>query len=592
MPPSPPTTFERDYWYHGVGGTLLARTSTFDFRTANTGNERTIGSIRFTNIGHHNVVSLWSGEVVRCLQRVLEEVRWERIYPIRTELVWPYNDDTLNDLRKRVVLIIEVPRGTVEFDEASAAALRCRMVLDIFKIVDVEVEIREINRQPYAMDVDLRDHIHKRNWALEDLPLSPLKISYETFLPALSNIGYEITPEFEKPWRYGTMGVHIRLSDRPSEFYGLTCRHVAHRPTAGLDLKSHELWNWAPDRAKYLSDKDPAERHRIIQMCPNSLETLRFGVKTELQDAERESRRLDMKRNKHSSDPSYPEPTEDEINLHARLRRAMPFVEEIDAALSHDHIQEADGRAIGHVAVMPPFEVSAKGFLRDWALIRLNEAKFNGNGEITNKIFVSKQATKDLRRGIRDHETLHGIREHETLREMETFIEENRDGEGFIRLQGSSQAVSPNHDRKSMVVGKYGAASRLTFGVTNEIKAIVQVDQEQRLVGWEWIIVGLEPSVPFSKKGDSGAVVFNSSGSTVAVISVGDEDGSTARRLWTKHSDVGDELSDDPGEGGMDQQSPADFESYRINTDLTFATPIDVILDDIKLITKSNVEII
>ncbi|KAI1439058.1 hypothetical protein GGR50DRAFT_221136 [Xylaria sp. CBS 124048] len=41
----------------------------------------------------------------------------------------------------------------------------------------------------------------------------------------------------------------------------------------------------------------------------------------------------------------------------------------------------------------------------------------------------------------------------------------------------------------------------------------------------------------------------------------------------------------------MNKTNPAGFEAYRGSTDLAFATPIDVVLEDIKLVTKSNVEI-
>ncbi|KAI1439057.1 hypothetical protein GGR50DRAFT_701745 [Xylaria sp. CBS 124048] len=245
-------------------------------------------------------ISLWSGEVVRCLQETLGKVSWERIYPIRTELVCPYNDDALNDLRRCVVLIIEVPRGAVELYEACAAASQCRTVLGIFKIPDAEVEVREINRQPDAMDVDLYNHIDKQNRALQDFPLSHLQISNETFLPTLSHIGTLLT-----------------------------------------------VW------------------------------LLQSDARTELQNAERTFRQLNLEVDKHSIDfSSYPEPTEDEFSS-GKLRRAIPFVTEINVALSREHIEEAHGRLIGHIAMMPPYEVSQKGFLRDWALICLNEAKFN-----------------------------------------------------------------------------------------------------------------------------------------------------------------------------------------------------------------------
>lgn len=42
--------------------------------------------------------------------------------------------------------------------------------------------------------------------------------------------------------------------------------------------------------------------------------------------------------------------------------------------------------AIGHVAFMPPLEVSKQGFLRDWALIRLDLSKYPD--PVINKVFI------------------------------------------------------------------------------------------------------------------------------------------------------------------------------------------------------------
>ncbi|KAI1824132.1 hypothetical protein F4861DRAFT_277722 [Xylaria intraflava] len=583
MAPTQPSSLERLSYYHGVGGKLLARTSNFEFRGTITGD---MGSIQFTTIGQHGIVSIWSREVTICLQEALEEVHWERFYPIRTKVNWPYEFDDLNDSRNAVVLIIEVPCGKVNWNDAAAAAWRCRIALRRFNILDVEVEVREIDRQPYAMDADLQRCVYQQDWALHDLPFTDhVNVSYETFLPALSHIGYEITPEFESPSRYGTMGLHVRLSDRPSEAYGFTCRHVAHRPMSESDRNKEALW--ATDEDEYHLEPDASEKHRIIQMCPSSLENLRFYVRQEIKNAEKTLRDLNLVEAKHISAPTtFPELSEDESYLRSRLRKGTQVLGNIEAALLNDRLKEDDARAIGHVAFMPPFEVSrTSGFLRDWALIRLDKAKFKEDDEIVNQIFVSRRDINDLN---------NAARKHEALMDMKAFIEAKRDRKGMIRLCGGLSGASPFHsgDPNAMGVGKRGASSRLTFGATNEIKAVVRRCKDNRLVTWEWIVVGADASTPFAKAGDSGAVLFNSEGRVIGVISAGCPDGRAGHGFSEKCS--AGKMPADLGEdaGAAEKPSVAGFRHSRPNVDVSFATPVDVVFSDIRHVTGSDVEVI
>ncbi|KAI1820725.1 hypothetical protein F4861DRAFT_521981 [Xylaria intraflava] len=596
--PLTPDHLERRYYYRGVGGILLARTSTFDFSGAITGNDRELGAIRFTNIGQHPIVSLWSEDVVRYLQEVLGEIPWERFFPIRVEVVWPYVDDTLNEKRKAVVLIVEVPQGAMGTDEAETAAAvawKCRTVLNVFRIVDVEVEVRAIDRQMCAMDAGLESSIQQQDWGREDLAFSSkVDLTLDSFLPALSHIGYQITPEFEASNRYGTMGAHLRLEQSPSRVYGLTCRHVVHKHEAGFG--SNKRGFWLADGESYVHDGDTSlgdgrQKHRVLQMCKDSLQRLQMDVDVELEGAEKELRTLTLASTKYTSDPkSFPEPTTSDINDLKSLEKALPELRKVHAMLTDERMEEDDARAIGHVFAMSPLDISSKrpeetsgGFLRDWALVQLDQAKFDACG-VKNQIFVSHRNLHDLRKLAR---------RYEGLKPMALFISENRDSEGFVRLRGDSKTGRRNDEYTSIAVGKRGAATNLTFGITNEIKAVVRVNYGRREVAWEWIVVSPEPSAPFAKPGDSGSVIFDSDGSVIGLISGGCSKGSEARRLRRESSAGGGFLSGrDESEGeGRDHydQTPDGFARCPPSTDLTFATPIHAVLEDIELITKSGV---
>ncbi|KAI1437607.1 hypothetical protein GGR50DRAFT_49204 [Xylaria sp. CBS 124048] len=570
---TPPDPFERDYYYHGVGGRLVARTSTFPFRAngaqldardgnARDGNGSASGTVWFTNIGQHHILSLWSDEVARYLHESLGDMSWKRIYPIRTMIGRPYDDNNrhLNFLRDTVVLIIEVPHGTVNYHEAIAAAKRCKTILYVFRILDVEVEVRDIDRKLSASDG--RDGVQNgnRDYSFDDFPLlSTISLSYETLVPARSHIGYEITPESEDGSRYGTMGMHLRLSDRPSEAYGLTCRHVVHRPRAELDPKPQDRWNWAADGDEYFFDchSSTEAHHRIIHMSNDGLHRLRREIGQKIQKAETILQQLKSAEDRHAEYPIYyPELSEYEIERRKRMERAIPFLEDFDTAVSKILNEEPKGsRVVGHVAAMAPFEASPKGFFRDWALISLDTSKLSDDrGGFSNKIYVTEVGYSNLMKGLPFYE-------HQA-QDMVHFINSKADKSGFIWLHSNTPSTASVC--KSVGVGKRGATSGLTFGATNEIKAIVR-HGKQSSVGREYVIVGVEPWVPFSEHGDSGAVVFDTEGAIIAIISAGYADGNT---------------------------TSGQFEEIQKNTDLTFATPIEAVLEDIRCVTKSDVEIV
>ncbi|KAK5996842.1 hypothetical protein PT974_02187 [Cladobotryum mycophilum] len=529
--PKPPHLYERRHYYHGIRGRLLARTSTFEFPESSPPKDG--HHFRFRNIGR-GITHMWDDELVSSLKTALHGVNWQRFYPIRVrvdgELKGEY--ETFEP-RERAVLIVDVVPGTMNWLRAVRKAKYCRLILIQAGIRNLHVEFREITRQFYGMDVDIERTVEQTSWGRTGTAYFP----YERLVHMLSHVGYPVAPEAS--WLYGTMGLHVGLLvDGSTQYFGLTCRHVAHQPTNGA--VSGLVGSWIDDSDAYMNLTAP--NHPMIQASPQILKGIREDLWSSI--------RIAQNRRNHVGRRSRP----------GRVRRyaVNRMNEQLDAAI-HIYRRLANiqdnpsARAIGQIAVMPPLEASHRGFIRDWALIRLNTEKFIHNP--ANNVFVSEQ---DMRAMVQD------AGHDEGLNNLWQFLHVSRDEKGMAPLAGcaSPGSTKPVH---SFSVGKRGAATGFTYGMTNEVKATVRMttDAGVEMSGWEWIVVPPrrgQPSVPqFCDVGDSGSAVFNFAGQIIGIVE----------------------------SGNVSSSGPGAIET----ADLGFVVPIEFIMDDIRQMTGVDVNI-
>ncbi|CAM1509070.1 Fc.00g028090.m01.CDS01 [Cosmosporella sp. VM-42] len=563
---APPDAYESRYYYHGMGG-LLAGPKTR----------------RFFTIGEHRILDLWSGELIRSLQLALEGIDWRRFYPIRIVNFWGHKSPIGPD--RDLVLVIEVPPDSLDWATGIQVALRCRNVLRQANVLGIEVEIREIGRNPFALDAQVERLAEALPPARKSDWLS--NFSYEALQPFLSNNGYEIVPENETPVYLGTMGLHIRLSGRPGEFYGYTCRHVAHRPAKDAESSPRKPGYWIPNREGYHLQDESETRHLMLQMCLHNFDTDTVDMKAQAEQQLKAKRELSMKQMIHDLEPSRPSCSEKELEQLKALDLELPFAQQVSDSLNLAAFSADKDRAIGYITDMPPLEVSKRGFFRDWALIRLDEAKFAEPP--TNKVFFPSKAC----------ELLESLGESDG--EWKKFLDEKVENKRKVRLQGTL-SLADIHARKSLRVAKRGAKTELTFGETNEIKAIVRnpTSDSPDMITWEWIVVGVgvDSDAPgaFTQPGDSGASVFDLEGRVIGFVGSGfdpksNNDGNP--RLW-KHYKLGDEELPvgTQSRSKANEKPPEGFRRYDESTDLTFITPIDVVIEDIRQETGCEMEII
>lgn len=553
--PYPPHYLESACYYHRMGASLIARTSTWTYPTWV---PEQPDRIAYFPIGDHEILYLWTDELIRSLRRALTGLNWQRFYPIRHGSESPFQPI---GPQKTLVMIVDVEEDA-EWEVAIEIAMLCRQILREARIRDIEVEIRGISRRLFAMDVEIDRTIAQslNSQGPENISYLLKPFSYEGMSPFLSDIGYQVAPESETGDVFGTMGLHVKLAVQ-SGAYGLTCRHVAHKPSKEGSEKDGY---WLPNSKGYNSTtEDEGRKHRMVQLCPSELERYKEIMRNELSHAESKKARLDGAQSRQVDGPSR---ISERDKKHLRdLPRDLPYAREVHRLVSAESHDTPDGRAIGYIAHMPPLEVSTRGYLRDWALIRLDEAKFAQTP--TNRVYIHRERQGEMERGS-------------DLADIEEYLSRRKDKNGMANLQGTVPP-SEQYPRKSIRVAKVGASSGWTFGITNELPAVVRTPDDVEAIAWEWVVLSphrwMTHTRSFSQPGDSGAAVFDFRGRVLGFIGSGFDPASTGGSNGETEARREDDM--------------AFRESRRWFVDLGFVTPVEAVFEDIRRVTGCEVEI-
>ncbi|KAI0197108.1 hypothetical protein EV127DRAFT_403233 [Xylaria flabelliformis] len=189
-------------------------------------------------------------------------------------------------------------------------------------------------------------------------------------------------------------------------------------------------------------------------------------------------------------------------------------------------IEDRKERQIGHLAYYPGCSISARqpGYLRDWALVELDVRMFTLPP--ANTIFLGSSSV-----------------EYDNLNPKLT--------------------LRPQSIVEPMQVSKIGQKTGLTHGITSGIEAVVRRPCKDSPAEYsrEMLIVPKEGASYFSQHGDSGSAVFNNMGHVVAIV--------TASNEGVAPQDA-------------DETPASEIVNIPRGTDVTFAAPIQWVLDDIE----------
>lgn len=178
------------------------------------------------------------------------------------------------------------------------------------------------------------------------------------------------------------------------------------------------------------------------------------------------------------------------------------------------------------------------------------------------------------------------------------------DDYGFLPIQGTRPWA--REQRQAFRVGKRGRTSGLTFGLVGEIEAILRtpIAAEETKISWAYLVVAYTTDIesmtgqwaPFSKPGDSGSCVFDHSGRVVGILD-GGQKSVEVQRFGKHYQGVSSTLPPKDSITSSTTKGYTDFEKLygkegKGAVDITFVTPIDGVLDDIREFTGYTAKII
>ncbi|POS69320.1 hypothetical protein DHEL01_v212286 [Diaporthe helianthi] len=537
--PYKPDDEERDEYYYGLAGKprLVARTSHNRWSRP-----KTPGSFswpakqirkRFTAVSNSEIVTTkWTKDLDLALIKGLDGCRWSYFFPIHLDL----EDTSMREVP--TVLLVAVERDSLQWEEGVTIALECRRILQEFKIANVEVEIREGKYAPTAASAEFESQIDTAAWTCQSR-----SETNERALPMLSSLGYTIGYAEDHRKGEGSLGLHLRLGRENSALYGLTCRHVVSN-----GRQPDESYKVSEEHKQQTRQYHVQAGDKGFSECLKSLEDLQKTIEGLMEPLQMAKQRWEDWY-QYDESLAHKRPTDATTSLLAYYQSHAAYNARVINLFSK--ISHKKDRQIGHLAFFPKEELSSEqpGYLKDWALIELDTNKFSSAPD--NKVFIGNNKTPLLSKELLDN--------------------------GFLQLQ---QGRDSEFGKPSMVA-KRGFKTGLTFGIMNSIEAVVRrPGNGQDYFTWELLIVPYDKERVFSAAGDSGSSIFDMYGEVVGLVNGSNYNLSEEWRGIPKSKKY-------PG-GTVrpeDAEESHDLATWPDGTDVTFASPIQWVLDDIARFT-------
>ncbi|KAI1812312.1 hypothetical protein GGS20DRAFT_591815 [Poronia punctata] len=517
-----PSEDERDNYFHGFSGSpkLVARTGHRPWEKSMFESDSWTPEVKqhrkcYMAIVDSVMAEKWTMDISKRIIAALGRCKWSYFFPIRTCL----RGDSPRGLRgtEATVMLVAVEPASLEWEDAIKIALSCRAILRHFGILDIEVEILEGGYTRHAASAELEALIDNK-----DQPAIKEKIR-----PLLSYPGYPVA-YLENRSGQGTVGLHVKLVARGEEdaddtVYGLTCRHVVCGNRAAQESYKPSSKDQLSTGHQYYIQANANTFNSIWSSLQDIMETREAQVAYLQRIITEWDELLQYDNPKNISPPS-------DQNRHqlAAKQQTLAYSKVLLEQLAQ--IEDKKQRQIGQLAFLPTFTQSSqhRGYLRDWALIKLDSKKFPRAPD--NTVYLGPLST------FRD-----------------------RTDELALMLRDKTMDVF-----ESLVVAKRGARTGLTEGTKSRIEAVVRhpgdgLDED--VYTWEYLIVPKPGTDHFSAPGDSGSAIFDFAGRVVGIV--------------TASSAI-----------------PAD-EAVELpkGTHITFAAPIEWVMDDIQDFTGKQVRL-
>ncbi|KAK7432258.1 hypothetical protein QQZ08_001203 [Neonectria magnoliae] len=522
---SPPSDEEQQQYYYGLSSRpqLVARSSLDPWQP-----QRAWGWPKYKILspaGQHVIVDLWNdsaGPLRRDIVQALESVNWTAIDILRIGIDrTSLSADETDTPEHAITFFISVVPNSTSFQQGFSIVMQCRQILQRHGIDDIHCEMKESEVFWCASP--------------ETAPLTAPNLLTEPVHPHLEEsdmamasvyLGASIAPS-DQPSRRGTKGLYLRQKDTGA-ILALTCRHVV-------------FGDSFPNQEYRHRQNDTTPRRTVLQPTDETLEAMKENVPLKSRIA-REC--IDaIQRTKRPDETKHREIMQHEAALKSFQQWQKTLDDLTDPAM----------RVIGHVIFSPAFglgkSVSGEPRLRDWALIEIHPGKHEQALDLLHNeiMFTNSKYEKIL--GVQSREA-----PNITVSLDYTMAAYNK-----VRLHGTIPEHEMKHPKtwnvandRTIMVAKFGSTSFLTVGFANTVKSLTRVPLPNlKVISEEWCIIGRKNKrgpgrEAFSLAGDSGACVWDVQGRIGGIMAAG---------------------------GGN-----RDMGAH----DVTYATPIEWLLDDIK----------
>jgi hypothetical protein len=467
---------------------LVARSSDEEWKLP-TGPYNTPEPKQLKNVGKHRLVDIWTDAMYAHIQNILHihGVEWNSIDILRIGY---------EGQNKPVILWIGVVPGSLSEADgtthpaAGKVVVACKQYLESLEVSDVHCEIKEADLYRSAGPALIKPSEDTTTLVDVAVALTP------TLGTCISAKGQESE---------GTFGFYVTFPEHPVKVFGVTCRHVL------FGLVAHE-------NMIYKYNKPSQRRHLVTLPGDRYMNHLKeridkqVGIQKQiLQTGEQTLARLTGQ--DHGAIKARKRAQE-------RINNAKEAIEDFDQ-LAHElnnAWKTPENRVIGHVIFSPPIGVGEwpDKFTIDWCMYEVDLSKmenFSGNvielgDDVTHKLSEALNPNDQNPPSFsypsdRQWPIKNICVTREEMRHPQTFDKENN---------------------PALSVLKRGKTTGVTCGVTNEIESYVrQYFQEgYPFTSKELAVLGIDGLfIPFSGRGDSGALLVDAQGRMVGMITEG-----------------------------------------------------------------------
>ena len=394
-----------------------------------------------------------------------------------------------------VILWIGVQPQTLSVHAGDEVADGCLEILTESGIKGVKVELRESRVSP------LKRHRPKLlTPTVENDPTS----AFRTRLSAC--LGLPISTK-RNSWAEGTGGFYLSEGGKSQTLFLVTARHAVIQEKE----KQHKMFEY-----KSIS----APRDEVILLGDDAYEKLCESIKQEIEG--KEIIRKDLRKRAARAEGGAGDGNEDGNRIWAdkidEVERAKSILEGFNKQVKSRWAKPID-RVLGHIIYSPPIELGSgpEKWTQDFAVIKIDPDMIDAKNFMGNVIDLGTKYSPDVL--------------------MKMMYPNPKNGHSFTHpddrllwLFGSIPMKDMRHppdidqdDEACLMVVKDGNTTGLTIGRANGVRSL-QRNYKDGPTGYslEWTIVSYDTmSGPFSRPGDSGAVVADGRGRIGGIITGG-----------------------------------------------------------------------